>query len=99
MVAQEAHLGAEAFHFLHEIEYGPDPGHVDPVNRSHTLNPADRVNGLFRERHDPVRLLKDRPHKTGTAIDQDGAAGNAREVRGNVKAVKNIGFGLKDLNR
>ena len=80
--AQEAHLGAQAFHFVEQVEHGFDPSHVKPVNRAQILDAPDIMDRLFREGHHAMRRLKNRLHQAGAAINQNGATGDTSQMRG-----------------
>jgi hypothetical protein len=60
------------------------------------FEPSNGVNGFIGEGHSPVRLLKYWLYQTSSAIDKEGAAGDACEMSRGIKTVKNIRLRLKD---
>ena len=61
---------------------------IEAVNSTQMVDPPNGMDRFFREDHHPIRRLKDRSDKPGATIDQNGMAGNAREMSGGIKAVK-----------
>jgi hypothetical protein len=61
------------------------------------LDAPNGMDRLFRECHDPIRRLGDRPHKTGTTIDQDGTTGDTCQMSGCIEAVQDVRLRQKQL--
>jgi hypothetical protein len=95
MVTQKMELRAQALHFVNQIEHGFDQGRIKTVQGPYMLYSPNGMDGFFSECHDSIRRLKDRSHKSGAAIHQNGTAGDTRDMSGNIETVQFVGFRLK----
>jgi hypothetical protein len=55
------------------------------------------MDRLFREFHHAIRWLNDRSDEAGTTIDQNGTAGDTREMSDRIEVVQDVWLRLKQL--
>ena len=87
MVTQKSQFGAQAIHLIEQIEHGFEPSQIEAVNGPQVLDPPHGINRLFREFHHPIRWLNDGAYKADATIDQNGTAGDTRQMCSLIEAV------------
>src|SRR5205823_3021298 len=97
--AEEAHFGAQAFHFVRQAKNHFDADEVDAAVRAQVFDTPQGADGLVIEVVATARRVHDRRQKTVLAINSDHPAWHVHQVLHYFDGVNSVQVRLKKLDR